>query len=366
MTESSSLVLSSSLKWTACILTVLALAMPVSASGPPGTVGDTVQETLDAAADAAEHLADQLIPPGDPLPAGSPAAGLLGDLTTAADQTRERAEAAAEDVQDSLDPDALRNTIDDALRPVHDNLGDAQRQVEDLLGEKDSESRTEPMDVQTQSSINQAMPGLNEPVLLLGAAVLGLGIILWFVGQSATIGAGAAGTAALRDGRKFLPYASPMFTRFEKDSVLGHPKREAIYGTIIGTPGITLQDLCEQSGLSRTAVTHHLRLLEHQHLIVSKRVGRSRHFFENGGRYGRHQKDAYAVLHNDRSKDIHDFIQSNPGAIQKDLCAKFEIQASVAHWHVKRLLEANLLEAVRHGRTVSYFPCADVSTPAYA
>ncbi len=361
----SRIVLLRSLKWTACLLTVLALVVPVQAGHTPGApgqqdAGEFVAETAAWAQDAIFGL----VPPTDPN--AGPAGGALSDAQSAAKSLQQEANTTVKDVQAAADPAALRALLDEALKPVHRAVKDAQQQMDALLTPDAPEPQSQSTEMAPQSSIKAVWPGLSEPVLIIGAAVLGLGIVLWFVGQSATVGAGAAGTAALNDGRKFLPYASPMFTRFEKDTVLGHPKREAIYGTIIGTPGITLQDLCEDSGLSRTAVTHHLRLLEHQHLIVSKRVGRSRHFFENGGRYGRDQKDAYAVLHNDRSKDIHAFIQAHPGAIQKDLCSKFDIQASVAHWHVKRLLEANLLEAVRQGRTVSYFPSTDVAAPAYA
>ncbi len=93
-----------------------------------------------------------------------------------------------------------------------------------------------------------------------------------------------------------------------------------------------------------------------QHLIVSKRMGRSRHYYENGGRFGRDQKEAYAVLHNARSKDVARYVRDHPGAIQKALCEALAIQPSIAHWHLRRLQEAQLVEPVRHGRTVSYFP----------
>ena len=193
-----------------------------------------------------------------------------------------------------------------------------------------------------------------QPALLVGATAAAAGVLFWLAGTTGA--AGQASTASTAELRRLLPYASPLFTRFEKDTVLGHPKREALYAQIMKRPGTTLQDLCDLTGLSRTAVSHHLRILEQQHLIVSKRMGRSRHFFENGGRYGRDQKDAYAVLHNDRSKEVHGFIRKNPGAIQKDLCEALGIQASVVHWHVKRLAEASLIDTVRQGRTVSYFP----------
>ncbi len=195
-----------------------------------------------------------------------------------------------------------------------------------------------------------------------GAAAAAALVAFWLAGSSGSLGAagagtaGASGTASSSELRRLLPFASPLFTRFEKDTVLGHPKREQLYAFILQDPGVSLQALCDKTGLSRTAVTHHLRLLELQHLIVSKRMGRSRHYFENGGRFGRDQKDAYAVLHNARTKDVARFVRDHPGAIQKELCAALGIQPSIAHWHLSRLQQAQLVEPVRHGRTVSYFP----------
>lgn len=245
---------------------------------------------------------------------------------------------------------------------VHDSItnADPAHLIPVVIGT--TEPEPEPQDTQVQTAATgEGWEMDSKPLALLAGTAAAAGLIFWIAGSSGTLGgaaAGGAGTTAAQQaaGRRFLPYASPLFTRFEKDTVLDHPKREGLYGMIVMKPGITLQDLCEGTGLSRTAVSHHLRLMEQQHIIVSKRVGRSRHFFENGGRYGRDQKDAYAVLHNDRSKEVHSFIETHPGSIQKDLCDALGIQASVAHWHVKRLVEANLIEAIRQGRTVSYFP----------
>lgn len=102
-------------------------------------------------------------------------------------------------------------------------------------------------------------------------------------------------------------------------------------------------------------MTHHLRLLEQQHVIVSKRIGRSRHFYENGGRYQVHQKEAYALLQNERAAKIMKLIRNEPGIIQKDVCESLSLQASIAHWHIKRLHEAGLVNAVKQGRTVQYY-----------
>ncbi|HUR25199.1 MAG TPA: winged helix-turn-helix transcriptional regulator, partial [Candidatus Thermoplasmatota archaeon] len=176
------------------------------------------------------------------------------------------------------------------------------------------------------ASVAQVEPDASVPLLVGATAAAAAAVtLLWLAGSSGSLGAaGAAGTGgklAATDLRRLLPFASPLFTRFEKDTVLGHPKREALYALILQDPGVSLQSLCDSTGLSRTAVTHHLRLMELQHLIVSKRMGRSRHYYENGGRFGRDQKDAYAVLQNDRSKEVAQFVKQNPGAIQKAICA---------------------------------------------
>ncbi len=246
--------------------------------------------------------------------------------------------------------------LDTTLAEVNTIKETAQNAVPNIEEPAEEETEPAPDAPVAPSTTGYEIADYTEPLMLLGATAAAAGVLFWLAGSTGLAGAGQAAAGSSSDLRRLLPYASPMFTRFERDTVLGHPKREALYAQIMSKPGVTLQDLCEETGLSRTAVSHHLRLLEQQHLIVSKRMGRSRHFFENGGRYGRDQKDAYAVLHNDRSKEVHEFISKNPGAIQKDLCEAMDIQASVAHWHVKRLEEARLIEAVRQGRTVSYFP----------
>ena len=249
------------------------------------------------------------------------------------------------------------HVLDQAQDAIDDVKADADRRLQEATAEPEEEPLAGPEPQYAPVAAAYDVVAFRDPLILLGATAATVAVLFWLAGSTGLAGAGqAAGTTAAKDLRRLLPFASPLFTRFERDTVLGHPKRESLYAEIMTEPGITLQDLCSRTGLSRTAVSHHLRLLEQQHLIVSKRMGRSRHFFENGGRYGRDQKEAYAVLHNDRSSDVHKFIQANPGAIQKDLCDALAIQASVAHWHVRRLVEASLIEAVRRGRTVSYFP----------
>ncbi len=211
----------------------------------------------------------------------------------------------------------------------------------------------------TQSIAPRAIDHASTGTIIASAAIA-TGILIAWAAKTGGVGAASvfAGSnlAQAEAGRRVVP--SPLFTRFQRETVLNHPKRGELYQLIAEQPGVCLQSLCDASHLSRTAVTHHLRLLEKQHLIVSKRNGRSRHYYQNGGRYGTEMKQAYAVLQNERSQAIADFIHGHPGAIQKSICSRLGIDASVAHWHAKRLEEANLIRTVRQGRTVAYFPSA--------
>lgn len=225
-------------------------------------------------------------------------------------------------------------------------------------------------ETETQSAYTPEAPSRTRAIVAATVAVAATAgsifVMFWTAGSTVgTAGTAAASKSSATGLRKVAPAFSPLFTRFEGRDVLKHPNRAQLYTLVAANPGVRLQDLCEETMLSRTAVTHHLRLLEQQHLLVSERVGRSRHYYENGGRYEREKKEAYAVLQNDRSKDIAQFILSNPGTIQKNLCESLDVRASIAHWHVKRLEEASLVEAVRKGRTVSYYPAGSLSSLAF-
>lgn len=222
---------------------------------------------------------------------------------------------------------------------LEQQVANLQYKIDTLLQEEESPEKTP-----QNSEASVASPWISTPAILVAsAAIASVAAYMWVAGSS----------TAVSSGKK--PLFSPLFTRFEGEKVMEHPKRSELYTHIAEKPGIRLQDLCDETSLSRTAVTHHLRLLEQQHVIVSKRVGRSRHFYENGGRYAVHQKEAYALLQNDRAKSIMDTIQKSPGIIQKDICGHLDLQASIAHWHIKRLSEAGLVEPVKQGRTVQYF-----------
>ena len=359
-------VLESGPRWaaSACILTLALLAVSVTATADLGAApapdapqpsAESVQaqaaqakaEAFATVQDAKETAQAQLPNGGSPPPPSQPhpiAAPVPAQAVGAVDEALKPVRALL-----PSDPIGLvKSTADDAGRIPASILQPAQ-------ADEPAQTATTPQGAMAEP----AAPSLLAPGLIIaaGAATAATFLGFWLAGSSGAVGSKAAAAAAAKaDLRRLLPFASPLFTRFERDTVLGHPRREALYALILQEPGISLQSLGDATGLSRTAVIHHLRLMEQQHLVVSRRVGRSRHYFENGGRYGHDQKEAYAILQNGRSKAVAEFIKGHPGAMQKMLCEALGIQPSIAHWHVRRLEEAHIVETVRQGRTVAYFP----------
>lgn len=252
--------------------------------------------------------------------------------------------------------DLLLEQVDLIRRDVERRAWEAAATLDPLLDpveEADAETEAAPLAADGEALI----PRVAAAVLWVAGATAAGAAMVWLLSGGTVAGAATSGstTSAAEAARRYAPGLA-LFTRFEGAKVLEHPNRAQLYDLVSRNPGIRLQDLCRETDLSRTAVTHHLRLLENQHLIVSRRVGRSRHFFENGGRFRREQKEAYAVLQNDRSKEIADVILGSPGIIQKALCEALDLRPSIVHWHVQRLQEAGLIQADRQGRTVAYYP----------
>lgn len=325
--------------------------MPPAAPTPPETPSTAaITEALRETYGEAKSTMHEAAAPARELGSGSPS-NPHPETVPVPERTMQAVQKATQPIRDLVPSDAV-GTARQAAE-------EASRLPQDLLAPEPVAEETTATTPQSTAP-RAALPSLLAPTLLIaaGAATAATFFGFWLAGSSGAVGSKAAASAVSRAGdlRRLLPFASPLFTRFERGTVLGHPRREALYALILQEPGISLQALGDATGLSRTAVIHHLRLMELQHLVVSRRVGRSRHYFENGGRYGHDQKEAYAILQNDRSKAVAEFIKGHPGAMQKALCEALGIQPSIAHWHVRRLEEARIVETMRKGRTVAYFP----------
>lgn len=179
----------------------------------------------------------------------------------------------------------------------------------------------------------------------------------------------AAAAAVMVTLAKLLPWARrgitsalALFSRLERADVLKNPVRACLHGRIQQEPGIHLQALVADTDLARGTVVHHLRYLERHGVVRSKTVGRSRHFFVNGGGHDPQQKEAYVLLRNQRNQEVMAFLEQHPGADRNTIGAAMGMSWNLTAWYLKRLSEAGLVRGVKDGRSVAYWTCLPAAT----
>lgn len=149
----------------------------------------------------------------------------------------------------------------------------------------------------------------------------------------------------------------PLYARVPKEQTLQHKGRELLYDLIRNEPGISTNKLAKDVPFGWSTLTYHLRVLERNEAIVSVRDGRYKRFFDRqSGRFANGRKYVLAVLKNDATYGIAQFIRQKPGSSQKEVAGSFKLSPSSVHWHVERLSEVGLVSKMREAHNVKYFP----------
>ncbi len=147
----------------------------------------------------------------------------------------------------------------------------------------------------------------------------------------------------------------PLYSRIKKDDLLNHDVRRALFNLVKDDPGIHAHALSEASETGWGTTVYHLRRLEKNGFVTSEKKGRYRRFFPASGFLER-TREVLSLLQNDTTNQVAKTILEDPGLNQSSICEKLDISPSLANWHINRLLDAELVERNRQGRTVHYTP----------
>ncbi|MGQ0537252.1 MAG: winged helix-turn-helix transcriptional regulator [Methanobacteriota archaeon] len=148
----------------------------------------------------------------------------------------------------------------------------------------------------------------------------------------------------------------PLYSKLAPEELLTDETRRGLYEAIKTNPGLSVKDLSERLGLGWGTALHHLNKLERRHLVVSKRFGKYKRYFMNGGAFDEHEKLAVAALKTPGTADVARVVLAVPGLSQKEVAAELGVAPSTVLWHMKRLSTAGVVDAVRDGKTVRYYP----------
>jgi len=144
--------------------------------------------------------------------------------------------------------------------------------------------------------------------------------------------------------------------QIEKKNILENERRTKIYEEIQKNPGIIATEMETVTGIKRSSLRHHLEILEREGLVISQKITKQRHYFENHHTYSPEYQLAMSVLDGETTRDIFSYITAHPGCTQKDLSAYAKVSGPTISWHIDKLRSGNLVTVEKEKNFHHYFP----------
>jgi predicted transcriptional regulator len=143
----------------------------------------------------------------------------------------------------------------------------------------------------------------------------------------------------------------PLYTKIRRERVLDHFVRGQIYGYILANPGEHYNAIKLALGLTNGSLAHHLRTLEREEFVKSRKFGLYRRFYP---KHMRIPEDGDFRMNNVR-RSIVDVIDENPGISQKEIAMAMNITPPTVNYHIGILASAKTIRVVREGRRTNCF-----------
>ena len=168
------------------------------------------------------------------------------------------------------------------------------------------------------------------------------------LGALAIVGlAGLAGFAFFHGGARFVTPAE----------VLQNDVRQGIYAYLKTSVGANLKQLTDDLHLTTTNAIWHLRKLEEAGLIHSKRFNGYKVFYPaEGGIEARRLSLGKTALANDNAQEVFQHVVAHPGTHQREIARALGVNHGTVRWHLKKLMDAELIVETRKGKASSYEP----------
>jgi len=110
--------------------------------------------------------------------------------------------------------------------------------------------------------------------------------------------------------------------------------------------------------LAMGVLQYHLRRLEKDQSIISRRRGLYKRFYKRLD-FEVEEQEILGVLFQETERDLLLYLLKTPDATQKELSEFAHISASSTSWHMKRLVQAGLVKSRRQGSFVYYVAKGD-------
>ncbi|MBC7129338.1 MAG: winged helix-turn-helix transcriptional regulator [Thermoplasmatales archaeon] len=138
-----------------------------------------------------------------------------------------------------------------------------------------------------------------------------------------------------------------------KEDHLALETRKKIYELIASSPGLHKREISRKLNLSLSTVDYHLHYMERKNLVVAKEDRRYRRYFVTE-KTSPQDSRIISLLRQETPRKILIFLLENPNAIHRDICESTGKAPSTVSFHIKKLVEADILEEISLGKEKGY------------
>lgn len=124
---------------------------------------------------------------------------------------------------------------------------------------------------------------------------------------------------------------------------------EQILTLLTEHPGLSLQQIADSFGISRSTARHYLRRLEKGEQISLFDYHGHPHYFASGKPYTDLEKLMYIILSREKEERVITVIREHPGITKRELAGKLRLTLHTGNWHLQRLLDDGLLMIIFDG-----------------
>ena len=142
----------------------------------------------------------------------------------------------------------------------------------------------------------------------------------------------------------FFSLLYPLYTRLSKDKLLENYTRGRIHGLIEGVPGIHYSELMRKLGVGNGNLAYHLKTLEREGIIRSRRSGKTKKFYlSEDATFSENNSQSEAELpanpsslsENPTRISILEHIGSNPGMSESEISEALGIPKQTVNYHIR-------------------------------
>lgn len=195
--------------------------------------------------------------------------------------------------------------------------------------------------------------------VLVGPAPPPTAAILAVTTLGALSAVGAAAMASENVKYALLMIFIPLYSKIKREQVLDHFVRGQIYGYVLANPGEHYNAIKVALNLTNGSLAHHLKTLEREQFVKSKRFGLYRRF------YPMHMKipeDGFFTP-NEIQKTIVELIRAAPAITQKEIAERLGLTPPTVNYHVSILSGHGAIRVERAGRKTHCFVVEGGTTP---